>query len=80
MRTGLCQEGVAREDQHDTASYDDIALQTDFAAYGSVLEQFEVFKYVGRLLSYDNNDMMAVIINLKLKKAQKCCARISRGV
>jgi hypothetical protein len=36
-----------------------------FTAYGDKLERVEVFKYLGRLLAYDDNDTQAVRNNLK---------------
>ncbi|KAL7524453.1 hypothetical protein ACHAXR_000579 [Thalassiosira sp. AJA248-18] len=53
-----------------------LALKQKFTAYGEELERVEVFKYLGRLLTYDDNDVQAVRSNLK--KARKCWARISR--
>jgi hypothetical protein len=47
-----------------------------FTAYGEDLERVEVFKYLGRLLAYDNNDSQAMRANLK--KARKSWARVSR--
>ena len=47
-----------------------------FTAYGKVLERVEVFKYLGRLLAYNNNDSQAVRGNLK--KARDIWARLSR--
>jgi hypothetical protein len=34
-------------------------------AYGDELERVEVFKYLGRLLAYDDNDAWAVRGNIK---------------
>jgi len=42
-----------------------LALQNTFTAYGKGLERVEVFKYLGRLLAYDDNDSQAVRGNLK---------------
>ena len=52
------------------------ALDQEFTAYGEKLERVEVFKYLGRLLSFDDNDIQAVRSNLK--KARKVWSRISR--
>ncbi|KAL7523456.1 hypothetical protein ACHAXR_000188, partial [Thalassiosira sp. AJA248-18] len=52
------------------------ALKQQFTAYGVELERVEVFKYLGRLLTYEGNDIQAVRSNLM--KARKCWARISR--
>ncbi len=47
-----------------------------FSAYGEGLERVEVFKYLGRLLAYNDNDSQAMRANLK--KARKSWARVSR--
>ena len=52
------------------------ALLKKFTIYGEELERVETFKYLGRLLSMDDNDGPAVRANLL--KAQKSWARISR--
>ena len=41
------------------------ALEVEFTAYGEPLEQVGVFKYLGRLLAMDDNDMQAVRHNLR---------------
>ena len=46
------------------------------AAYNEELLRVEVFKYLGRLMSMDNNNVQAVRANLK--KAQKCWRMLSR--
>ena len=45
-------------------------------AYGKELERVEVFKHLGRLISFDDDDTQAVRVNLK--KACRVWARISR--
>ena len=45
------------------------ALDVTFIAYNDKLERVEVFKYLGRLLLMDNNNVHAVQANLK--KARK---------
>ena len=52
------------------------ALDVVFTAYGEDLERVEVFKYLGRLMAMDDNDLPAVRSNIK--KARSCWARISR--
>ena len=46
------------------------------SGFGKMLEQVEVFKYMGRLLAFDDTDVQAMRGNLS--KAWKCWARISR--
>ena len=45
-------------------------------AYGEELERVEVFKYLGRLIAFDDDDTQAVRGNLK--RPRRICARIWR--
>ncbi len=76
--TALCKDGVVRKAQHAAAECAHLALSQTFTAYGEELERVEVFKYLGRLLAYDNNDTQAVRNNLK--KAQSVWVRLSRTI
>jgi hypothetical protein len=76
--TEMCKDGVARKVQYAAAKRTHIALQQAFTAYGEELERVKVFKYLGRLLAYDNNDTQAVRGNLK--KARGIWARLSRMI
>jgi hypothetical protein len=69
QHTQLCREGWERKKQHEATEAARIALARIFTAYGEDLERVEVFKYLGRLLTYDNNDSQAMQLNLK--KARK---------
>ncbi len=51
-------------------------LERLFMAYGEELERVEVFKYLGRLIAYDDADNQAMRSNLR--KARRCWAQISR--
>jgi hypothetical protein len=73
--TALCKDGVARKVQHAAAEHAHLALSQTFTAYGEELERVEVFKYLGRLVVYDNNDTQAVRGNLK--KTCSIWARLS---
>ncbi len=75
-RTELCQRGWERKRQHAAAVRSQEALKRLFTAYGEELERVEVFRYLGRLIAYDDADNQAMRLNLK--KAQGCWARISR--
>ena len=35
-------------------------MDTKFTAYGEELEVVDLFKYLGKLMSYDNNDIQAI--------------------
>ena len=74
--TRLCREGWIRKKQHEAAEAARVALRKTFTAYGEDLERVEVFKYLGRLLAYDDNDSQAMRSNLK--KARKSWAQVSR--
>ncbi len=53
-----------------------LSLNQTFTAYGERLERVEVFKYLGQLLVYDDNNARAVRGNLK--KARAIWLRLSR--
>jgi hypothetical protein len=67
QHTQLCQNGWDKKVQHEAAETSRVALAQLFTAYGDELEKVEVFKYLGRLLAYDNNDRQAMQGNLKNK-------------
>jgi hypothetical protein len=73
--TAICKDRVARKVQYAASKHAHLALQQSFTAYDAELERVEVFKYLGRLLTYDNNDAQAVKGNLK--KARGVWARLS---
>ncbi len=62
--------------QHEAPETARVALPQSFTAYGDELERVEVFKYLGWLLAYDNNDTQAMQENLK--KAPKSWGQVSR--
>jgi hypothetical protein len=74
----LCKDGVARKAQHAAVERMHLALLQMFTAYSEELERVEVFKYLGRLLAYNDNDTQAERNNLK--KAQGVWARLSRTI
>jgi hypothetical protein len=77
-KTAMCKDGVARKAQHAAVERVHLALRQTFTAYGEELERVEVFKYLGRLLAYDDNDAQAVRGNLK--KVRGVWARLSRTI
>ena len=52
------------------------SLETKFTAYNEELERVEIFKYLGRLMSYDDNDAPA--IRAQLRKGRKVWQRFSK--
>jgi hypothetical protein len=75
-RTELCQWGWERKRQHAAAARSQETLECSFTAYGEELERVEVFKYLGRLITYDDANNQAMRSNLR--KARGCWTRISR--
>ncbi len=73
--TQLCQDGWDKKVQHETAETARVALARSFTAYRDKLERVEVFKYLGWLLAYHNNDTQAMRGNLK--KARKSWGQVS---
>ena len=75
-RSQNCRREMARRLQHEAARDAAIAQTETFTAYEEQLERVEVFKYLGRLLAYDDDDGPTILANLR--KARKCWARISK--
>ena len=63
-----CSIGVERKQQREAAVTSALALRQQFLVHGDVLERVEVFKYLGRLLAFDNSNLRAVYDRL-----QKAC-------
>ena len=61
--------------QHEAAARSQDALQQDFFCGGDELERVEVFKYLRRMLEYNDNDTQAMRANLK--KVRRCWTWIS---
>jgi hypothetical protein len=75
QRTQLCREGWDKKVQHEAAETARVALAQSFMACGDKLERVEVFKYLGWLLAYNDNDTQAMRGNLK--KARKSWGQVS---
>ena len=76
QETVLRRERYTQQVQHETPATVLLTLNMQFYAYGDDLERFEVFKYLGRLLSYHDNNTQAMRANLA--KARGCWAWVSR--
>ena len=72
----ICHDMEARKLQHRATAASMEALQQELTTYGEELGRVEIFKYLGRLIAYDDNNAQAMRSNLM--KAQKCWAHISR--
>jgi hypothetical protein len=64
-----CQVGVKQKQQWEAAVTLALALQQQFSVNGEVLEWVKVFKYCGRLLVQDNDNIQAIPAQLR-----KACA------
>ncbi len=64
------------QSKYERATESALALRQQFSAYGDTLERVEVFKYLGRLLSMEDDDGPA--INANVRKARRSWARLSR--
>ena len=74
--SNLCLNGTIGKTQREATAASVRSLDVTFTAYGDELERVEVFKYLGRLMSMDDNDIQAVRSNMR--KARKVFARLSR--
>jgi hypothetical protein len=61
--------------QHEATETARVALAQLFMAHGDKLEREEVFKYLGWLFAYDNNNTQAMQANLA--KAHKSWGKVS---
>jgi hypothetical protein len=71
-----CQVGVERRKQHETAISSALALRQQFTVRGDVLEHVEVFKYLGRMMAQDDDDIQA--IRAQLRKARATWAHVGQ--
>ena len=65
LASRTCRELTAQRRQHEVAAASAAALQHEFSAYNDKLRCVEQFKYLGRVLSMDDNDVPAMRRNLK---------------
>ena len=75
-RSATCKRMGERFQQHFNAEIASRALEETFTAYGIELERVEVFKYLGRHLSYADSDAPTICKNLG--KARLMWGRLSR--
>jgi hypothetical protein len=76
INTKECRGGTARLHQRDMAVQSALASRQQFTVHGDVLERVEVFRYLGRLLSQDDNDIHAM--RSQLCKAHGTWARVGQ--
>jgi hypothetical protein len=71
-----CQVGVEQRKQRKMAISSTLALCQQFTVHGDVLECVEVFKYIGRMIVQDEDDIQA--IRAQLRKARATWARVGQ--
>ena len=76
INTKECRIGMARRHQRDMAVHSALALHQEFTVHGDMLERVEVFRYLGRLLSQNDDDIQAV--RSQLRKARGTWARVGQ--
>ena len=57
--TASCRSQAERRDRHAVAARCAAAMEQGFTAYHKSLLRVEIFKYLGRLISYDDTDVPA---------------------
>ena len=67
--TKECQVGVEQRNKREAAVTSVLVLRQQYSVHGNVLERVEVFKYLGRLLAQDDDDIRT--IQAKLWKARQ---------
>ncbi len=67
---------MERRKQREMAIFSALALRQQFTVHGDVLERVEVFKYLGRMMAQDDDDIQA--IRAQLRKARATWARVGQ--
>jgi hypothetical protein len=76
IHSQVCQTGVERRAQRDSAISSALALRQLFYVKGEVLKKVELFRYLGRILGQDDNDIRAV--RSQIKKARGIWAQVGQ--
>jgi hypothetical protein len=71
-----CQIGVEHQLQREAAVMSALALCQQFTVRGDVLQRVEVYKYLGRMMAQDDDDIQA--IRAQLRKARSTWARVGQ--
>jgi hypothetical protein len=74
--TKECAMSMARQQQWEVAVTSALALCRQFTVHGDALEKVEVFKYLGRMMVQDDNDIQAV--QHQLREARGTWARVGK--
>ncbi len=75
INTKECHTGTEWRHQWEMAIRSALTLRQQFSIHDQVLEQVDIFKYLRRLLSQDNDDIQAV--RTQIQKARTTWADVS---
>ena len=75
--SALCRLGTERKVQWEAAARLAEAVEETFTAYGEELERVEVFKYLGQLLSWDNNNQPRYLNTSTLSNSSPYAVKVS---
>jgi hypothetical protein len=76
IHTQVCSLGAELQTQRDSAVTAALALHKLFHVEGELLEKVDLFRYLGRILAQDNDDVRAV--RQQIKKAWGVWARVGQ--
>ena len=71
--TKECQVGVEWKQQREAAVTSALALWQQFLVHREARERVEVFKYLGRLLAQDDDDIQAICVQLRKARGTWAC-------
>jgi hypothetical protein len=72
-RTKECAMGMARRQQQEAVVTSALALRCQFTVHKNALEKIEVFKYLGRMMAQDNNNIQAMQHQLRKARGTWAC-------
>ena len=76
--TATCHSRAERRDQHAVAARCAAAVEQTFTAMGKPLCRVETFKYLGRVIAYDDSDVPAA--RRQLQRARAVWGRLRNGI
>lgn len=76
--TATCRRLMTQNEQHECALAGARAMEQEFSAYGKELRHTEQFRYLGRILSFDDSD--SPVVQRNLKKARAKWGQISKVI
>ena len=65
LRNKMCRRGAERKRRHLDANAARLAAEKEFQSYDQIIDKVDTFKYFVRILSFDNIDCPAIVMNLQ---------------